>query len=87
MVRSRQLAEASCYMQPRQANERLSFACKLANGIRYYMYGEKWGSRYDYIDLRGYTSQWSHPTVHQNTKDFALTVEWFQSAPQEETKK
>ena len=78
MGRSRQLPGAFFYIRQRQAkvNKCLSFACKLASGVRYYTYREKWGSRYDSAGLREYGP---HAAGLQGAKGFALTWKLFQS--------
>jgi len=56
MGRSHQLSGAFFYIRRRQAkvNQGACFAYKLASGVRFYMYREKWGSRYGSADLGGY---------------------------------
>ena len=54
--------------QQAKANERLYFAGKLASGVRYYMYREKWGSRYGSTDLH---ECGPHPVVLQGAKGLA----------------
>ena len=72
MGRSPQLPGAFFYIRRRQAkvNRGACFTYKLASGVRFYMYREKWGSRYNSPDLRGYGP---HPGVLPGGKKSALT--------------